>query len=137
MFVLIIRFHSVFSMNHTHRPVAPQHSQRDWVTRAVEYTTNCHPSMLTHWLTGYLCYQVEHHLFPNIPHPRLPYVAPRVKALLKKHNVLYDCRSMDEAMATVSRKRKPYTFLICLQIGDGQFVPSASRCCRGTQARLK
>jgi hypothetical protein len=52
---------AVFSMNHTHRPVAAQHANRNWVIRAVEYTTNCHPSPLAHWMTGYLCYQV--HLF--------------------------------------------------------------------------
>jgi len=92
---------TVFSMNHTHRPVAQKHAQRDWVDRAVQYTTNVDGTPLTCWLTGYLCFQVEHHLFPNIPHPRLPQVAPKVRALLKKHGVHYDCRSMHEAFTEV------------------------------------
>lgn len=49
------------------------------------------------WLTGYLCYQIEHHMFPSIPHPNLPLVAPRVKKLLERHNMVYDCRSMTDA----------------------------------------
>lgn len=92
---------TVFSMNHTHRPVAEKHAQRSWINRAVEYTTNVEPTPFVTWLSGYLNYQVEHHLFPNIPHPRLPQVAPRVRALLKKHNVTYDIRSMHDAFTEV------------------------------------
>jgi fatty acid desaturase len=92
---------STFSMNHTHRPVAEQHAHRDWVHRSTEYTTNCTPSLFTRWFTGYLCLQMEHHLFPNISHPRLIEVAPRLKALLEKHGEVYDCRSMHDAFVEV------------------------------------
>lgn len=92
---------TVFSMNHTHRPVAKPFAQRDWVRRSVEHTTNVEPTLFARWLTGYLCFQVEHHLFPNMPHPRLPQVAPRIKKLLAKHGVAYDCRSMSDAMTEV------------------------------------
>lgn len=92
---------TVFSMNHTHRPVAEKHASRSWLNRAVEYTTNVEPTFFVTWISGYLNFQVEHHLFPNIPHPRLAQVAPRVRALLKKHKVLYDVRPMHEAFTEV------------------------------------
>jgi fatty acid desaturase len=89
---------SIFSLNHTHKPVAPKYAPRDWVRRAAGYTTNLKPTWFVVWLTGYLNYQVEHHLFPTIPHPRLPYVAPKVKALLQKHNVPYDVQDFWSAV---------------------------------------
>lgn len=92
---------TMFSMNHTHRPVVQPHSDRNWVVRSIEYTTNVTPSLVNNWMTGYLNFQMEHHLFPNIPHPRLPEVAPHVKALLKKHGLKYDCRSAEEAFTEV------------------------------------
>jgi len=92
---------TVFSVNHTHRPVVEPHSKRDWVRRSAEYTTNITPTPFTVWLTGYLCFQIEHHLFPNIPHPNLPRVAPRVRKLLEKHGVVYDCRPMRDAFTEV------------------------------------
>jgi len=92
---------TVFSLNHTHKPVVPQHSQRDWVTRAALYTTNLTPTFFSTWITGYLAYQIEHHLFPQIPHPRLGEVAPRVKALFAKHNVPYDIKDMNATFIAV------------------------------------
>jgi len=90
---------SIFSLNHTHRPVAAKFMPRDWVRRAALYTTNLPPTYFITWFVGYLNYQIEHHLFPTIPHPRLPYIQPKVKALLQKHNVPYDVRSFSEAVA--------------------------------------
>ena len=80
----------VFSINHTHRPVVDPFSQRNWVRRSTGYTTNSEPTLFNAWFTGYLCFQIEHHLFPSIPHPRLYQVSKRVKALCKKNNIEYD-----------------------------------------------
>jgi fatty acid desaturase 2 (delta-6 desaturase) len=99
---------TTFAMNHTHKPVAPNHSERlsisfiintcrNWVHRSVDHTTNLNFDYFTTWFTGYLNYQVEHHLFPQLPHPRLPYIQPRVKALFDKHGIAYDLKPMSEA----------------------------------------
>jgi len=92
---------SVFSLNHTHKPVVDNHTHRDWVRRSAGFTTNLTPNFLTTWFTGYLNFQIEHHMFPQMPHPRLPQIAPRIKALLLKHNVEYDCRGMSQAFVDV------------------------------------
>jgi len=89
---------SIFSLNHTHKPVAEKFAPRDWVRRAALHTTNLHPTWFNTWFVGYLNFQVEHHLFPTMPHPRLPYIAPKVKALLQKHNVHYDIQDFSTAL---------------------------------------
>jgi fatty acid desaturase len=46
-------------------------------------------SLFCYYFSGGLNYQIEHHLFPNINHCHLPYLAPHVKVLCEKHNVPY------------------------------------------------
>lgn len=90
---------TTFSLNHTHRPVVDPFTKRDWVRRSAEFTTDVEPSYFNTWITGYLNYQIEHHLFPNIPHPRLPGVSQKIKKLFAKHSLKYDCRSISNAFA--------------------------------------
>lgn len=40
-------------------------------------------------LHGYLNYQIEHHLFPDLPPRQYAHIQPRVKALCEKHGVPY------------------------------------------------
>jgi len=92
---------TIFSLNHTHKPIADKFAPRDWVRRAALHTTNLPSTAFVTWLNGYLNFQVEHHLYPTMPHPRLPAIRERVKAMLKKHNVAYDERSLPEAFYAV------------------------------------
>ena len=39
--------------------------------------------------SGHLNHQIEHHLFPFVNHCHLPYLAPRVKEVCRKHGVPY------------------------------------------------
>lgn len=41
---------------------------------------------------AYLNFQIEHHLFPSMPQFNHPQIAPRVRALFKKHGLRYDVR---------------------------------------------
>lgn len=80
----------------------------DWVTLQLRGTQNTTHGLVWDWFTGkiflyfafiyfphlfllvgYLNYQIEHHLFPNMPRHRYPEIAGRVKALCEKHNVPY------------------------------------------------
>ena len=40
-------------------------------------------------LHGWLNYQIEHHLFPNLPLSQYQKMQPKVKALCAKHNIEY------------------------------------------------
>jgi len=89
---------SVFSINHTHRPTVEPFTARNWVKRATDFTTNSEPNRFNSWFTGYLNFQIEHHLFPSIPHPNLPEVSKRVKKLCEKNKIVYDCKSLSESI---------------------------------------
>ena len=41
------------------------------------------------FLSGNLCYQIEHHLFPDLPSNRYAEIAPRVAALCDKYDLPY------------------------------------------------
>jgi len=47
---------------------------------------------------GYLNYQIEHHLFPAMPQFRHRLIAPKVRNLLKRHNLSYDVKPYFEAL---------------------------------------
>lgn len=48
-------------------------------------------------VSGGLNYQIEHHLFPFVNHCHLPFLAPKVKEICKKHNVEYKELSYSDA----------------------------------------
>jgi sphingolipid 8-(E/Z)-desaturase len=53
------------------------------------------------WFHGGLEYQIEHHLFPQLPRHELGNVKPMVEELCEKHGVLYRNDSFGEAMKGV------------------------------------
>ena len=56
------------------------------VIASANYTTG---SDVTDWLQGGLNYQIEHHLFPDLPLLKYKQYQPRVKALCERHGVPY------------------------------------------------
>eukprot|EP01091_Cochliopodium_minus_P008411 TRINITY_DN1905_c0_g1_i1.p1 TRINITY_DN1905_c0_g1~~TRINITY_DN1905_c0_g1_i1.p1 ORF type:complete len:416 (-),score=100.55 TRINITY_DN1905_c0_g1_i1:49-1296(-) len=92
---------SIFSLNHTHRPTVEPFTQRNWVRRATDFTTNSEPNYFNSWFTGFLNFQIEHHLFPSVPHPNLYKVSLRVRELCKKNNIPYDCKPISESIYLV------------------------------------
>lgn len=94
---------SVFSINHTHKPTANASTERNWVKRATEYTTNSEPNYFNSWFTGYLNFQIEHHLFPSVPHPNLYEVSKRVRKLCEKNKIAYDCRPLSDSIYATYR----------------------------------
>jgi fatty acid desaturase len=44
--------------------------------------------------SGNLCYQIEHHLFPDLPSNRLAEIAVRVRALCDKYDLPYTSRTL-------------------------------------------
>lgn len=52
------------------------------------------------FLSGYLNYQIEHHLFPDLPPSSLERLAPKVRALCERHQIPY----VQEPVAVRGRK---------------------------------
>ena len=52
-------------------------SRGGWYMRQLIGSANLTGGKLFHILSGHLSHQIEHHLFPDLPAPRYPEIAPR------------------------------------------------------------
>jgi linoleoyl-CoA desaturase len=63
---------------------------RVWAVHEVETTVDfCPRNRLLTWALGGLNYQIEHHLFPKLPHTLYPEIAPIVERNCLRHGVRY------------------------------------------------
>jgi fatty acid desaturase len=60
-----------------------------WYLRQMLGTANFRAGRVLAFMSGHLCYQIEHHLFPDLPSNRLPEIAERVRALCVKYDLPY------------------------------------------------
>jgi linoleoyl-CoA desaturase len=62
----------------------------DWATYEVETTVNfCPHNPFLTWMLGGLNYQIEHHLFPKVPHTHYPRLAPIVRRNCERNGIRY------------------------------------------------
>jgi fatty acid desaturase len=63
-----------------------------------------------------LCYQIEHHLFPDLPSNRYPQIAARVRALCDKYDLPYTSGSLVQqyllTLRTIHKLALPDAFLL-------------------------
>jgi len=64
-------------------------SKADWYLRQMLGSANFDAGRVLAFLSGHLCYQIEHHLFPDLPSNRLPQIAREVRALCEKYDLPY------------------------------------------------
>ncbi len=64
-------------------------SRAEWYLRQILGTANFEGSRLLHVMSGNLGYQIEHHLFPDLPSNRYAQIAPRVRELCDKYDIPY------------------------------------------------
>jgi linoleoyl-CoA desaturase len=64
-------------------------SKHEWYLRQLYGSANFEGSRLLHVLSGSLGYQIEHHLFPDLPSNRYPEIAERVRALCEQYGLPY------------------------------------------------
>jgi fatty acid desaturase len=67
-----------FAPNHKGMPTLTDAEQLDFVRRQVLTSRNVAGSWPVDWLLGGLNYQIEHHLFPNMPRPNLRRAQPLI-----------------------------------------------------------
>jgi linoleoyl-CoA desaturase len=70
-----------------------EETQAEWFLRQIGGSANIEGSSLFHLLSGHLSFQIEHHLFPDLPSCRYPEIAPEVRALCEKYGVAYNTGS--------------------------------------------
>lgn len=64
-------------------------SRADWYLRQMLGTANFDAGPALAFMSGNLCYQIEHHLFPDLPSRRYRDIAVRVRELCDKYDLPY------------------------------------------------
>jgi linoleoyl-CoA desaturase len=64
---------------------------------------NIDGSPLFHVISGNLGYQVEHHLYPDMPSTRYGEIAPRVREICERHDLPYNTGPFHKQLAMVQR----------------------------------
>ena len=92
-----------FAPNHKGMPVVPKDARVDFLRRQVLMSRNIRGGRVTDFAMGGLNYQIEHHLFPNMPRPNLRHAQPLVRAFCEEHGVAYTQTSLMASYAIVVR----------------------------------
>ena len=92
-----------FAPNHKGMPVVPKDMKVDFLRRQVLMSRNIDGGWFTDLAMCGLNYQIEHHLFPNMPRPNLRRAQPIVRAFCAEHGVSYTQTSLVASYAIVVR----------------------------------
>jgi linoleoyl-CoA desaturase len=74
-----------------------------WYVRQMLGSANIEGRWLFHLLSGNLSFQVEHHLFPDIPSNRYAEIAPRVREICERYGLPYNTGPLHRQLGTVHR----------------------------------
>lgn len=74
--------------------VLDEESRADWYLRQMLGAANFKAGRLLAFSSGNLCYQIEHHLFPDLPSNRLAQIAVRVRGVCEKYGLPYTSGSL-------------------------------------------
>ena len=86
-----------------HRRGARGRDPPEWYLRQVLGTANFEGSQLLHVMTGNLGYQIEHHLFPDLPSNRYAEISVKVRALCDKYGIPYTTGPLHQQYGQVLR----------------------------------
>jgi fatty acid desaturase len=75
-----------------------------WYLRQMLGSANLDGGPLFHLMTGNLSFQIEHHLFPDLPSNRYAEIAPRVRALCTEYGLPYTTGKLATQYGQVLRK---------------------------------
>ncbi len=92
----------------------------EWYLRQMLGSANISGSRAMHLMTGNLSYQIEHHLFPDLPSNRYQEIAPQVRALFDEYGLTYTTGPLPVQVASAWSK------VIRLSLPNG-FVEETSR----------
>jgi fatty acid desaturase len=78
-------------------------SRGGWYVRQLTGSANIEGSPLFHVASGNLGYQVEHHLFPDLPSTRYAEIAPQVKQVCERYGLPYNSGPFGQQLGMVQR----------------------------------
>jgi NADPH-dependent stearoyl-CoA 9-desaturase len=95
--------------------VLDDETRAEWYLRQMLGAANFTAGKLMAFSSGNLCYQIEHHLFPDLPSNRYAQIAVRVRALCDKYDLPYNSSSLVHqylsTLRTINRLALPDRFL--------------------------
>lgn len=90
-------------------------TRAEWYLRQMLGSANFQAGPVMAFMSGNLCYQIEHHLFPDIPSNRYPEIAAQVRELCDKYDLPYTTGSLGKqyllAFRTIHKLALPDRFL--------------------------
>ncbi len=101
----------VFAPNHKGMPILDEKDQTSYLRRQAITSRNIKPNPLIDFIYGGLNYQIEHHLYPNMPRNRLNEARRIVRAFCRSRGVPYHetgvVRSQREILGFLHRVSAP------------------------------
>ncbi|MEY1660980.1 fatty acid desaturase family protein [Isoalcanivorax beigongshangi] len=81
-----------------------------WYLRQIRGSSNLKGGRLMHILSGNLSFQIEHHLFPDLPAYRYAQVAPEIRDICQRYGVHYNTGSLWRQFGQVCWRIVRYAF---------------------------
>jgi fatty acid desaturase len=76
----------------------------EWYLRQMLGSANISGGPALHFMTGNLSFQIEHHLFPDLPSNRYQEIAPKVEALFERYGLTYTSGSLPKQVGSAWMK---------------------------------
>jgi len=76
----------------------------EWYLRQMLGSANISGSPLLHFMSGNLSFQIEHHLFPDLPSNRYAEIAPKVQELFERYGLTYTTGSLPRQVGSAWKK---------------------------------
>ncbi|MGA7704683.1 MAG: acyl-CoA desaturase [Solirubrobacteraceae bacterium] len=74
-----------------------------WYVRQLLGSANIEGGRLFHFMAGNLSFQVEHHLYPDMPSSRYAEIAPRVRDICERYGLPYNTGPLRKQLGSVHR----------------------------------
>jgi NADPH-dependent stearoyl-CoA 9-desaturase len=88
---------------------ASNETRGEWYVRQLIGSCNLDGTRIFHIMSGSLSFQIEHHLFPDIPSCRYPEIAPRVRAVCERYGLPYNSGRLGRQYRSVAKKILRYS----------------------------
>jgi len=76
----------------------------EWYLRQMLGSANISGGKLLHIMSGNLSFQIEHHLFPDLPSNRYQEISPKVQELFERYGLTYTSGPMVKQVASAWKK---------------------------------
>ena len=86
------------------KSIPARETRGEWYLRQMLGSANISGGAATHLMTGNLSFQIEHHLFPDLPSNRYAEVAPQVKAIFDEYRLPYVTGPLPKQVASAWKK---------------------------------